>query len=115
MTVALTVPIRNTAPHLHITRRGRMTLTALLASPLVIAAFVFLVNGGISSAQVGVTGNNFAYVTVAPGQSLWQLAETVAPTADPRDVIANIVVLNRLEGSVLHAGERLAIPAVYAK
>ena len=27
------------------------------------------------------------YVTVAPGDSLWSIAETIAPHADPRDVV----------------------------
>ena len=101
--------------HLHITRRGRLVLTALFSAPLMVAALVLAVNGGIATATGGLTGNNFSYVTVEPGQSLWQLAQTIAPTADPRDVIADIAILNGLDGSVVHPGERLAIPAAYSK
>ena len=49
-------------------------------------------------------------MTVEPGQSLWQLAETIAPTADPRDVIADIVNLNQLQSESLQPGQRLALP-----
>jgi len=87
----------------------------LCAAPLVIAAFVLALNGGIATANNGITGNDFAYVTVESGQSLWQLAETIAPNADPRDVVADIVLLNQLDGGVVHPGERLAIPAAYSK
>lgn len=55
----------------------------------------------------------FEYVTVQAGQSLWQLAETIAPTADPRDVIADIVSLNGLPADAVEPGQRLAIPAEY--
>lgn len=91
-----------------------MVLTALVATPLVIAAAVLAVNGGMATASDGVTSNDFSYVTVESGQSLWQLAEAIAPQADPRDVIADFVLLNQLDGSVVHPGERLAIPAAYA-
>jgi hypothetical protein len=52
-------------------------------------------------------------VTVDSGQSLWQVAETLAPTADPRDVIADIMQLNQLESADVLAGQQLAIPAKY--
>ncbi|MEO7147453.1 MAG: LysM peptidoglycan-binding domain-containing protein [Terrimesophilobacter sp.] len=106
---------RTVSSRLHITRRGRVVLTALVSAPLMVAAVVIAVNGGIATAGAGVTGNDFSYVTVEPGQSLWQLAKSIAPTADPRDVIADIAILNGLDGSVVHPGERLAIPAAYSK
>ena len=52
-------------------------------------------------------------VTVSFGDTLWSIAETVAPEADPRDVIDAIVRLNALEGVSLEAGQSLAIPAEY--
>ena len=48
-----------------------------------------------------------------PGQSLWQIAEAVAPEADPRDVVAEIELLNGIAGAI-QPGERLAIPAHYS-
>lgn len=101
--------------HLRLTRRGRTFFTALAAVPLVIGALVFALNGGGATATSDLATGHFQYVTVESGQSLWQLAESVAPGADPRDVIADIVLLNRLEGSVVYPGERLAIPAAYTR
>ena len=43
-----------------------------------------------------------------------ELAATVAPTVDPRDVVADIVELNQLDGADVQPGQRLAIPAQYS-
>ena len=53
---------------------------------------------------------NLAQVTVRPGQSLWSVAETADPGADPRAVIQQIVELNGLSGDVVFAGQRLWVP-----
>jgi LysM repeat protein len=50
-----------------------------------------------------------------PGDSLWSIAEEVAPTADPRDVIGDITRLNMLDGGAIQVGDELAIPAEYSR
>ncbi len=99
--------------HLRLTRRGRAVITTLAAVPLVIGAFVFAINGGGAVANGSGTHTPFAYVTVHSGQSLWSIAEKIAPTADPRDVIADIVSLNQLQSAVVTPGQRIAIPEQY--
>ena len=101
-------------PRLRLTQRGRGVLTFLAATPLVIAAFVFALNGGGATASLDGSTVPFEYVTVESGQSLWQLAEELAPQSDPRDVIAQLVQLNQLETADVYAGQELAIPAAYA-
>ena len=97
---------------LHLTRRGRVVFTSLAALPLVAVALIVALNGGMAAAE-GTTAETvgFEYVTIQPGQSLWQLAVSVAPTSDPRDVIAEIVSLNQLSSDSVQAGQRLALPA----
>jgi hypothetical protein len=51
---------------------------------------------------------------VSTGDSLWSIAEDVAPSADPRDVVDAIVRLNGLEGVTIESGQRIAIPMEYA-
>ena len=101
-------------PHLRITRRGRAVLTLLIAIPLAIGAAVAGV--GAIGAAAGTQGSaaTFQYVTVEPGESLWQVAEAVAPTADPRDVVADILTLNNLSSGEVQPGQRLAIPSRYS-
>lgn len=105
---------RSAAPKLHLTRRGRAVLTFLVAAPLVVAAFLFVVNGGGATASLEGSDAAFQYVTVQPGESLWQLAEQLAPGADPRDVISDIVTFNQLDSADIAAGQELAIPSQYA-
>lgn len=100
---------------LRLTRRGRIVFTTLVAGPLAVMALVTVLNGGIATATSDIATGTFNYVTVESGQSLWQVAESIAPNADPRDVISDIVRLNQLETSVVHPGERLAIPPAYSR
>ena len=101
--------------HLRLTRRGRAVFTTLAAVPLVLGAIVVTVNGGMAAAEGtgGIGAAAFDYVTIEAGQSLWQLAESVAPAQDPRDVIADIVNLNQLTSEAVQPGQRLALPADY--
>lgn len=101
------------ATRLRLTRRGRAVVTTLAAIPLVAAALIFGLNAGGAAASGEAAGQSFDYLTVEAGQSLWQLAEQLAPSADPRDVIADIVSLNQLDSTDLEPGQRLAIPAGY--
>lgn len=100
-------------PHLRITRRGRAVLTLLIAIPLAVGAAV--TGFGAIGAAAGTQSSTatFQYVTVEPGESLWQVARAVAPTADPRDVVADILSFNDLGSGDVQPGQRLAIPARY--
>jgi hypothetical protein len=113
---AVPVAVAAVAPRtrLRITRRGRIVLTALVAAPLALGAGLVALNGGAAVASKDASGTAFEYVTVSSGQSLWDLAEEIAPSADPRDVIASVVDLNRLPTSDVAAGQQLAVPAEYA-
>ena len=100
-------------PRLRMTRRGRIVLTALVAIPLAAGGVVGVLNAGGAAANSSASSATFHYVTVAPGESLWQIATQVAPSADPRDVIDDIVDLNQLSTTELQAGQRIAIPLQY--
>lgn len=102
-------------PRLRLTKRGRAVLTFLAATPLVLGALFFVLNGGGATASREGSAIGFDYVTVESGQTLWQLAESLAPAADPRDVIAEIMQLNQLESADVYAGQELAVPAGYTR
>jgi hypothetical protein len=100
--------------HLRLTKRGRAVFTTLAAIPLVIGAFLFAINGGSATATLeGAPAGSYEYVTVEAGQSLWALAEDLAPSADPRDVISDILHFNGMSSAELVPGQRLAIPTQY--
>lgn len=98
-------------PRLRLTRRGRAVFTTLAATPLVIAALAFALNGGMATATVGAGSTE--YVTVLSGQSLWQLAEEVAPGQDTREVVAQLLQANSLDSAEVFPGQQLAVPNQY--
>lgn len=100
-------------PKLRLTRRGRGVLLTLTAVPIVIAALLLSLNGGGATASLDGASIEFQYVTVDTGQTLWGVAETIAPTSDPRDVIDAIVRFNHLVSADVYAGQELAIPVEY--
>jgi LysM repeat protein len=52
----------------------------------------------------------FNYISVMPGESLWQLAETHAKGQNQQDWVAEIILLNNLQSADLNAGDKLALP-----
>jgi nucleoid-associated protein YgaU len=106
---ARSLPQRGT----RLTLRGRVTLVALLA----LAGFALFALGQIASnalaadQSVASTSVKTTEWVVQPGETLWQIAESVAPDTDPRDTVARLVQLNDLANSSVRAGQTLLIPA----
>ena len=96
------------AASLRLTRRGRLLVSLTVAA----TAAVGLSVGLHGSAQASDTVSTRA-VVVEPGQSLWQIARSVSPQRDPRDVIADIVAINHLGGVTVQAGQQLQVPGAH--
>lgn len=98
---------------LRLTRRGRVVVRLLLAALVVTAVAVgVLATSGVASAGRDARPAVVTTHVVLPGETLWELAERVAPGSDPRDVVARIVELNGLEGAGVRAGTRLVLPVM---
>jgi hypothetical protein len=105
--------VASSAPRtrLRLTRRGRAVFTTLAAVPLVIGASLSVLGAGVAAADGGgAPATSFEVVTVGHGDTLWELAETIAPGEDPREVIADIVKLNGLDDAVVQPGQQLSLP-----
>lgn len=102
------------ATRLRLTRRGRRVLAFLASVPAIVALSIAIISGGgaLATSDSGA-GAAFEKVTVMPGDTLWSIAESVAPQADPRDVVDAIMRLNALPSGSLDAGETIAIPLEY--
>jgi LysM repeat protein len=48
---------------------------------------------------------------VQPGETLWVIAERIAPDTDPRETVARIVAMNDLPDSSVLIGQELQIPS----
>jgi hypothetical protein len=99
-----------------LTRRGRITVSALvMAAVLLVAALAWL--AGATRADAAHSGppasavyRSLASVVVQPGQSLWTIAAQAEPSADPRSVIQQIIDLNALGGTSIQPGQHLWVP-----
>jgi hypothetical protein len=93
---------------LRVTRRGRLVLVLLAVALLFVG--VSIGRAGSQAATVRETGPALEQVTVQPGETLWGVAQRIAPDNDPREVVSQIRRLNNLHGSTLQAGQQLLLP-----
>jgi hypothetical protein len=99
---------------LRLTRRGRVVLTFLAAIPVVVLSAALVLGSGGAAAEVDAPSNiGLSFLTVADGETLWGIAESIAPASDPREVISEIMRLNGLDDSTVQPGQRLALPAAH--
>lgn len=100
---------------LRLTRRGRIVFgalaTVLVASLLALIAVFSSPSALASDAQ---STDEFSYIVVQPGESLWSVATALDPSMDPRDLVGEIVQLNKLTESGVQAGQPLAVPLRYS-
>lgn len=105
-------PVRSEArpaSGVRLTRRGRVVVV-LIAAAAAFGAFSLVSDPAVSTSQEH--HGQHEQVVVEPGQSLWDIAGTIASNDDPRDVIAEIVDLNALESSgSIQAGQLLYVPS----
>ena len=114
--ISMATPNGASATRLRLTVRGRRVLAALAAAPAVIALSLAILSGGgaLASGETSAPAGTFEQVTVMPGDTLWSIAEEVAPHDDPRDVVDAIMRLNALPSGSLTAGQSLAVPLEYS-
>lgn len=99
---------------LRITARGQAVLVSFVAIVLavVVAFFTFGTAGANAATESG--SNEFTYVSIHAGETLWDVALELDPNADPRDLIAEIMQLNALDSSDVEVGQRIALPERYS-
>lgn len=93
-----------------LTRRGRLVvfLTSLF---LVLGVAVMLAGGAVGTDSAGQQVPT-EVVTVAPGDTLWDIASDIATDGDVRSAMDQIERLNALESASLSAGQKLRVPVV---
>jgi hypothetical protein len=94
--------------HLRLTARGRAVLWFLAAT--VVACVTLFASQASADGPVGA--QEVVRHVVQPGETLWQIAESVAaPSQDVRDVVVDLVALNQLPEAGLMAGQVIVVPA----
>jgi LysM repeat protein len=93
---------------LRLTRRGRFVLVVLPALAVLSGALVTSTARVAEAAPAPVPA---VHVTVGAGDSLWAVAQRVAPRQDPRNVVIALERANGLEDANVEAGQVLVVPA----
>jgi len=89
-----------------LTKRGRRVVASLVLLPLAATMWFTAGKGAVAQGTKPTTRT----VVVQPGQSLWGIAQAVAPKADPRETIYKIKQLNQLADSSLSPGQAVIVP-----
>ena len=102
------VPRPAPASRLRLTRRGRLVLTVLCS--IILLAVISVGRAGSHAATATGTGPSLQQTTVQPGETLWSVAQRIAPDNDPREVVAQIRRINNMSTSGIQAGQQLLLP-----
>ena len=93
-----------------LTRRGRVLLGLVTAAVAIVA--LAATGPQADAADVASGGPATASVVVQPGDTVWSIARSLDPTADPRGLVDRIRDLNALADGVVVAGQALIVPRV---
>jgi hypothetical protein len=95
---------------IHLNRRGRLARTFVVLSLAIVLGSLVSVNAGANSERPTEAGAKFITVTVTPGDTVWSLAERLAPTSDLRAFVSEVIEINSLASADLAAGQKIRIP-----
>jgi LysM repeat protein len=70
-----------------------------------------LAMAGVVNTAVAADQPATSIVVVQSGESLWSIAQSIKPGADPRAVVHEIKSLNGLTDAVVRVGQPLVVPA----
>ena len=103
-------PVRPVRPASAVYARRRLAAIGLLAAIIVAAvSMVVGVSGSPADADRTVAGAAMEpqYVIAQPGDTLWAIAQRIAPLANTSELVDELV---RLNGSSIAAGQQVRIP-----
>jgi len=97
-------------PSVRLNRRGRLARTLVVLSLAIVAASVAGGKAGADTTIAPIVSQSFITVTVAPGDTVWSLANRVSEGRGVRSLVASIIEVNSLGNGDLTAGQKLRIP-----
>ena len=101
----------NPSGRIVLNRRGRLARTLVVLSLAIVAASVAGGQAGANTSQSQrSSANTFITVTVAPGDTVWSLANRVAPAGEAGALVSAIIEINSLGSGDVEAGQKIRIP-----
>jgi hypothetical protein len=90
--------------------RPAHVVAAVVVTLAVVAALGWLGPAAGPGAGTGAVPVQTSVVQVGAGETVWDVAQRVAPGSDPRAVVDRIRRLNNMVGSAVEPGQRLRVP-----
>jgi hypothetical protein len=106
---------RQESAPLRLTRRGRLVVGvfAVLLATVALSVIATAAAGRAQASNHGRDGAGYQgmhQIVVQPGETLWTIASQAEPSADPRQVVAEIMTVNSMSSTVVQAGQLLWVP-----
>ena len=91
-------------------RRGRLARTFVVLSLAIVLGSVVSAKAGAGIDAASQAAGSFITVTVAPGDTVWSLANHLAGSRDVRSLVSEIISVNSLASVDVATGQKLRIP-----
>jgi hypothetical protein len=91
-------------------RRGRLARTFVVLSLAIVLGSVVSAQAGAGTDTSTQAASSFITVTVAPGDTVWSLANRLAGGGDVRSLVSEIISVNSLSSADVATGQKLRIP-----
>ena len=91
-------------------RRGRLARTFVVLSLAIVLGSVVSAKAGAGTDSAPQASGSFITVTVAPGDTVWSLANRLAAGGDVRSLVSEIISVNSLASVDVATGQKLHIP-----
>ena len=91
-------------------RRGRLARTFVVLSLAIVLGSVVSAKAGAGTDTSPQARGSFITVTVAPGDTVWSLANRLAGARDVRSLVSEIISVNSLASVDVATGQKLRIP-----
>ncbi len=101
----------NPSGRIVLNRRGRLARTLVVLSLAIVAASVAGGQAGANTSHSQRSSvDTFITVAVAPGDTVWSLANRVAPAGEAGALVSAIIEINSLGSGDVEAGQKIRIP-----
>ena len=91
-------------------RRGRLARTCVVLSLAIVLGSVVSAKAGAGTDVAPAAAGSFITVTVAPGETVWSLANRLSAGSDVRSLVSEIISVNSLASVDVATGQKLRIP-----
>ena len=108
MTIAINPSPINSQSQLRLTPRGRAVarLAVVTSLSILLLAGFSLFSGATAGSTDSISTTPYMKITVKPGETLWSIASNLSGSGDRRDLVDELIEVNRLKSPEVVAGQK---------